>query len=185
MSKVARTVRFVKLIAPETAGRRARAAVELAPYDRDELERRAEERGLRSSAFARIVAKKNPRGFKTIEELWALADACEVPRWFLEEGLEGEVAHITPISEGGAIEDPDNLVVVMAHLNERLSAIEGELGLRDVARASNQSLTAALDRAAAAGRPAARGTRGEADASEERDAAPARETPSSAEPPAR
>lgn len=89
----------MKLIAPETAAKRARAALELAPYSREELERRAEERGLRSAAFARIVAKTNPRGFKTIEELWALADACEVPRWFLENGLESAPAYA--VAHGG------------------------------------------------------------------------------------
>jgi hypothetical protein len=78
------------LIAPAEASRRARAALEYARFDRDEVQRRAQGRHpqITPATFNRIVSPTNPRGFSSSDELRAFAEACEVPSWFLERGFD-------------------------------------------------------------------------------------------------
>jgi hypothetical protein len=79
----------IPLLPPDVASRRARAAVEYAPYDREEIQRRAEKLNARltPATFNRITSLTSPRGFNNTDELEAFAAACEVPPWFLEVGF--------------------------------------------------------------------------------------------------
>lgn len=77
------------LVPPDVASRRARAALEYAPYEREEVQRRAQaqDKRLTPATFNRIVSPTSPRGFNSSDELAAFAAACEVPAWFLEVGF--------------------------------------------------------------------------------------------------
>lgn len=77
------------LLSPDVATRRARAALEYAPYEREEVQRRAAaiEPRLTPATFNRIVSRSDTRGFNSSDELEAFAAACEVPAWFLEVGF--------------------------------------------------------------------------------------------------
>lgn len=86
---------MARLLPPDEAARRARAAVEYAPYTRTEVQRRAEQLDARitRATFNRITSEKNPRGFNNSDELTAFAAACEVPAWFLEDGFLPDENH--------------------------------------------------------------------------------------------
>lgn len=70
------------LIDPRLAAARARAAIAYAGLDHAELEKLT---GLDVAMIRRITSKANPRDGR-IERLWAIADACDVPRAFMESG---------------------------------------------------------------------------------------------------
>lgn len=78
------------LIDPEIARRRARAAMEYRGLSWRELARRS---GLSPDTVRRIVSPSSPRGFYSSDERDAIADACEVPRWFLERGFDGQTSN--------------------------------------------------------------------------------------------
>lgn len=82
------------LISPDTAAARARAAIGYAGLEHSDVSART---GLSISLIRRIVAKKDPRD-GGIERLWAIADACGVPRSFMEHGWNG-VARPEPVSD--------------------------------------------------------------------------------------
>jgi transcriptional regulator with XRE-family HTH domain len=73
----------VSLVDCEEAARRVRAAMAYAGLDQQQAVKAS---GIPISTLRRIVATKSPRG-ASMEELWAIADACRVPRWFMEEGF--------------------------------------------------------------------------------------------------
>lgn len=81
------------LIAPEVVSRRVRAAAEYSGLSEDQI---VKETGISRANWRRIVAGAKPRGFKTIEELWAVSRVCKVPHDFLLQGF--------PASENGDVE---------------------------------------------------------------------------------
>lgn len=72
------------LIEAKVAAARTRAALAYANID---VKRSGDRIGISSATMARIVSPSNPRG-ASIEELWQIADACKVPRWFMEQGFD-------------------------------------------------------------------------------------------------
>jgi len=76
-------VQPVKLIAPTEAARRTRAAIGYAGFDMKEV---AGASGITIGTLNNIVSRTRPSG-GTIERLWAIADACGVPRSFMEDGF--------------------------------------------------------------------------------------------------
>lgn len=73
----------MKLTPAEETSRRARAAIAYAGEEQDAIQPRT---GISPSTFRRIVAKTNPRA-AGLDELYAIADACGVPRRFMVEGM--------------------------------------------------------------------------------------------------
>lgn len=71
------------LIDPEEAARRVRAALAYADID---VKASPAATGISYATMQRIVSPTSPRG-ATIEQLWAIADACDVPRRFMEHGF--------------------------------------------------------------------------------------------------
>lgn len=72
------------LIDPAKTAARARAAAAYSGLEHAEIVARA--KAVKRDALPRILSKTNPRGASR-EEREALADACGVPRWFMEEGF--------------------------------------------------------------------------------------------------
>jgi transcriptional regulator with XRE-family HTH domain len=111
---------------PEVAAR-ARAALAYADID---VKDSAERVGISSATMQRIVSPTSPRGVRTVEELWMIADACGVPRSFMEAGFEqanGDdrlaslEAQITELRAGLASLAADSL--------RRTRELEGRLGM--------------------------------------------------------
>lgn len=115
------TVRDVKLIPAEETARRARAAI---GYSGKEHEPIRAQTGISEATWKRLVAKTNPSA-ATIEQLWAIADACGVPRRFMEEGFR-------PLE---------------ADADERLAAIERRLDADAAASAEMRRQLAKLEAA--------------------------------------
>lgn len=166
-------------LTPEQIRRRVKAARALAGLSIPALAEAVNEPGLGDRTIRAMEGEKG-RPFRKME-LEAIARVCGLPYAFFTVDfarlpeLEGELVDVHGVA--------DRVGAPLREIQTRLAAIEDELGLRDVARSTNRSLTEALDRAGEAGHPAARGTRDASDANEESDAAPARERPSSAGPP--
>lgn len=78
------------LLEPAEAARRTRAALAYANIDVKESKKRI---GISSPTMARIVSPTSPRGFRSIEEAWLIADRCEVPREFMEHGFAYDTAN--------------------------------------------------------------------------------------------
>lgn len=74
----------MRLLDPTEVARRTRAALAYAGLEQTDVIERA---GISSATLARIVSKTKPRG-ASIEELWQIADACQIPRRFMEDGFE-------------------------------------------------------------------------------------------------
>jgi hypothetical protein len=74
----------MELIAAEKVAARVRAALAYANIDVNKSDTLI---GIGRSTMARIVSPSKPRG-ASIEELWRIADACGVPRSFMERGFD-------------------------------------------------------------------------------------------------
>lgn len=72
------------LIAPALIASRTRAALGYADIKVKDSNERI---GIPSSTMARIVSPTNPRG-ASFEERSQIADACDVPAWFMEHGFD-------------------------------------------------------------------------------------------------
>jgi hypothetical protein len=75
------------LPSPEVVAARARAALAYANIKLTEKGEPVKVGSINQATMARIVSPTNPRGANSIEELWEIADACGVPRSFMEEGF--------------------------------------------------------------------------------------------------
>lgn len=95
------------LIEPVDAARRARAAMAYAGLDAKEV---AQLTNIGKATLDRITSRTNPQS-GTIDRLWIIADACQVPRSFMEHGF----AAFSPSAEG----QPE----------ERLVALEAQVRL--------------------------------------------------------
>jgi hypothetical protein len=73
--------------------------------------------GLTYATLTRIVSPTDPRG-ADIELLWAIADACNVPRRFMEEGFAG-------LAETGLADRMAELEREMAELRRLVGGDEG------------------------------------------------------------
>lgn len=73
----------MQLIAPQEAAKRARAAIAYAGKDLDHLE---VETGIKKGTLRNIISRTRPQGAK-LERLYAIADACDVPRSFMDDGF--------------------------------------------------------------------------------------------------
>lgn len=74
---------MTRLIAPVEAARRARAAIAYAGLEQDEA---ATQAGIPLGTLRNIVSKTRPSS-GDIDRLYAIADACNVPRTFMDEGF--------------------------------------------------------------------------------------------------
>jgi transcriptional regulator with XRE-family HTH domain len=81
--KNARKLAGMVLLPPAEAARRARSAIAYSGLEHHEI---AAKTGLDVSKIRRIASRTKPRG-ASLEELWEIADACGVPRSFMEEGF--------------------------------------------------------------------------------------------------
>ncbi len=101
---------------PDESARRARAAIAFSGLDYREIEKAT---GFSDPTLRRITSRKSPRR-TSLEELWAIADACGVPRSFMEEGF----------AEGGPA--PEERLEAVEHQlrtqGQQLKAIEERLG---------------------------------------------------------
>jgi hypothetical protein len=79
------------LSSPETIAARARAALAFANIKLTDKGAPVKVGSISQSTMSRIVSPTNPRG-ASVEELWEIADACGVPRAFMEEGFALPVA---------------------------------------------------------------------------------------------
>lgn len=111
-----RTVAMV-LIDPALVAARARAALAYAAINVRDSTKRV---GIHSSTMTRIVSPSNPRG-ASLEELWAIADACKVPRSFMERGFEA-------LDEAETAARLDQVADELATLRLRVEAIDGGAG---------------------------------------------------------
>jgi hypothetical protein len=72
------------------------------------------------ATMARIISPTNPRG-ASVEELWAIADACGVPRSFMEEGFAPLERPVSDVER--------RLYELEERLETRLAAIERANGI--------------------------------------------------------
>jgi transcriptional regulator with XRE-family HTH domain len=103
------------LIDPRHAAARARAAIGYAGLNHAEVEKRT---GLDVAMIRRITAKKNPRDAR-IERLWAIADACDVPRGFMERGFEA-------LAEAELAEKVEQMALDLEALRQRVEVLGGQ-----------------------------------------------------------
>lgn len=141
------------LIAADEVARRVRAAAAYAGIDHDEL---AAATGITVPTLRRIVSKSAPRG-ASAEERWSIADACQVPRWFLETGF----AIVDPAAGSG-----DFVVTAMRRFGERMAAVENAVGITppsetDPREAAARALEEAAEQAERKPAPGAEGTAGQ------------------------
>lgn len=80
------------LPSPETVAARTRAALAYANIKLTDKGEPVSVGAISQPTMARIISPTNPRGVKSLEELWAIADACGVPRAFMEEGFSEPAA---------------------------------------------------------------------------------------------
>lgn len=113
----------MRLIPPADAARRARAAVAYAGLEIPEITKRT---GIASGTIRNILSRTRPSS-GTIERLWSIADACDVPRSFMEDGWDAITApHHASNLEQRMDELSEELHVRMARLEEELQ----DAGLR-------------------------------------------------------
>lgn len=113
------------LIGADEASRRARAAIGYAGLQEQEI---VEKSGISSATLRRIVSVSSPRGFHKAEEMWALADACGVPRAFLEEGWQRYEDELSLREEFEGLRDSVNLIQrqLVGLVGSRTTAPESE-----------------------------------------------------------
>lgn len=114
--------------------------------DAKDFEKRLTGRGIiTASTFRRMIARSNPRGARTIEELWEIADLAGVPRSFMEDGFE-------PATRGELDE-----------LREAVSAVASAVSLEGLQEEQRRFLQGWLRRTPSPGSGSVRGdrTRGE------------------------
>lgn len=117
--------RSMPLPSPEAVAARTRAALAYANIKLTEKGEPVSVGAISQPTMARIISPTNPRGVRSVEELWAIADACGVPRSFMEEGFSSV--------------EPDGLLV-------RLEALEGQADEIHRLRATVDALVAVMDR---------------------------------------
>lgn len=91
----------MRLIAPAIAAARVQAALGFAGI---EISKWGTRRGVTQANINRIAARNGTRG-ATIDELWAIADECGIPRLFMTEGfgpLEEDWTERVAVLEGVA-----------------------------------------------------------------------------------
>lgn len=110
-------------LAAEVTAPRVRAAL---AYGGFEYREAAAETGLSYDTIKRLAAKKNPRGAST-DELWAIADACGVPRAFMEHGFATDKDGRTVEERLEALEDfiLDDVQAVVDDWKRRRRAVPG------------------------------------------------------------
>ena len=87
------------LIPPVDAARRARAAMAYAGLDAKDV---AQATDIGKATLDRITSRTNPQN-GTIDRLWTIADACQVPRSFMEHGFATEPAIEAPADLAGRL----------------------------------------------------------------------------------
>lgn len=85
-------------------------------------EQRLKDANITYATLTRIVSATNPRG-ADIEELWAVADACDIPRRFMERGFD-------ELREAGQAERIETLANDLAALRRRVEELGGEADSR-------------------------------------------------------
>lgn len=106
---------------PGVSSARARAAVGFAGYARG-YKRLAEDSGISKATLARILSPTQQHG-TSIEQLFAIADACKVPRRFMVDGFEpllgGIEDYLQTITTGELPDDREALVREMQEVADR------------------------------------------------------------------
>jgi transcriptional regulator with XRE-family HTH domain len=103
------------LIDPRAAAARARAAIAYAGLEHSDVEKAT---GLDVAMIRRITSKASPRDGR-VERLWAIADACGVPRSFMERGFDA-------LAEAENAQRIEGLASDLAALRLRVEALDGE-----------------------------------------------------------
>ena len=123
------------LVDAHDARRRVKAAMAYAGFEHKDVVKKA---GVSDSTLKRIVSTKHPRG-ASIEQLWAIADACKVPRDFMEYGF--------PDGEESVVERLAVLERGLDHLRELLVTLTPadamEAAVRAIADEASNSQSAA------------------------------------------
>lgn len=106
---------------------RVRAAIAYSGLRTDEIAQRTGD-DLGVATLRRITSISRPRG-ATLEELWRIADACQVPRSWLERGEWTDASVIGPTKVFlGHGSSEERLEVVERYLELMLSRLEGGPG---------------------------------------------------------
>lgn len=113
--------------APQIAAR-VRAALAYAALRYEDVDARTG-RGMTAAKLRRIASATQPRG-ATLDELWAIADACNVPRAWLETGQwddkQGKVEYRPPTFGEGSVEH--RLEILEAHVRALITLEEARSG---------------------------------------------------------
>lgn len=105
------------LIPPRAAAARARAAIAYAGLEHSDIEKKT---GLDVAMVRRITSKASPRDGR-LERLWAIADACDVPRAFMEQGFDA-------LAEAENAQRIEALASEVAALRLRVEGLDGGAG---------------------------------------------------------
>lgn len=121
------------MIHPAEVARRVRAAIGYSGLEYAPLSRMT---GLGEGVLRRMAAKTDDsqRGAKSIEELWAIADACGVPRTFMEYGFEPAADAAEEVLRAREEEPTADLIMRLGALEEQVR----ELVARDSRRAAEE-----------------------------------------------
>jgi transcriptional regulator with XRE-family HTH domain len=111
-------LRVVKLIPPDEAARRARAAIAYAGLKNTEVARQT---GLKLGTLNNILSQTRPSG-GSLDNLLKIAAACDVPREFMEGGWSA----LTAIHHGSN-NLSERMQSLSEELHERMERLEREL----------------------------------------------------------
>lgn len=110
----------MELPPPEIVAARARAALAYANIKLTEKGAPVKVGSITQATMARIISPTSPRGANSIEELWEIAEACGIPRSFMEEGFSA------PASGDGRVGDLEMQMAAVGRAVELMAAeLEG------------------------------------------------------------
>jgi transcriptional regulator with XRE-family HTH domain len=122
-------LRVVKLIPPDEAARRARAAIAYAGLKNPEVAKRT---GLKLGTLNNILSQTRPSG-GSLDNLLKIARACDVPREFMEGGWSA----VTAIHHGSN-NLSERMQSLSEELHERMERLERELSQALLERAAGE-----------------------------------------------
>jgi transcriptional regulator with XRE-family HTH domain len=127
-------VRSAVIAPPEVIAARVRAALAYSTFSQSEVIARS---GIGIATLRRIRLEQNARG-ASVEELWRLADACEVPRSWLIDGVwdDSEHAETAVLPRLDERSQEERLAIIEAHVQAllELTPHAGELAANGVAK---------------------------------------------------
>jgi transcriptional regulator with XRE-family HTH domain len=145
----------MKLVAPTDAARRTRAAI---AYSGLELSEVAERTGIPPGTLRNIMSRTAPKSGR-IERLWAIADACGIPRAFMEDGWAAVAVAEPPGSLDERVAALEESVRQFEVERQELLAAAAEQEAAEVARALDAGELPSDEQARATARRRAGGSR--------------------------